>query len=561
MSINPLNDITRVYLDQVVESSHLETNMEKRHEKNEKAIESMKKTKGYKDMASAARKKMEEATKPNDGNLANNYPPYDKVTRGDVIAGATGKDQMGGKKKKGVKEGYSNWRQDLSEVMTDVEDKKKIKEKKVENRVTINPKINEAVEEIGGTLLEVVELDEIDFVVESVYSELLEEGYDENDIEDALEYALTEAKVTFGHDTKEPESGASRLVRAVGRLARQKLSSKVREVKGAAKKAVVRGARAVASGASKLADKVEGGSEKKETTYRGAGVGRKEKVSSGSYTPPKAKTKKAAAPKAKPSTTPAPKRKRKSKLDDLLASVRSEEVKIDEALNPKLQAIEDKAKAEVAKRAESAKAEKEKRNRSASAFQAHKKEVLAKGGRPVDALDSWQKMKKEELELDEKLNLKKAEMGDVIRDFYKSKAPQFKGRSKEKRREMAIAAKLTAERGSRKLGEQMPDTSTTPDPAVDRKQEMLDKAKLANLKMLQQKQQMLQRQKLQMQKTGKLPLEASYQPEGEVVEAHRPPFGWKSYGPTDDDKKPTVKIPPEGVMQGGWLKKEKNKKN
>ena len=36
----------------------------------------------------------------NDGNLANNYPPYDKVTRGDVIAGATGKDQMGGKKKK-----------------------------------------------------------------------------------------------------------------------------------------------------------------------------------------------------------------------------------------------------------------------------------------------------------------------------------------------------------------------------------------------------------------------------------------------------------------------------
>ena len=38
--------------------------------------------------------------KKGDGNLANNYPPYDKVTRGDIIAGATGKDQMGGKKKK-----------------------------------------------------------------------------------------------------------------------------------------------------------------------------------------------------------------------------------------------------------------------------------------------------------------------------------------------------------------------------------------------------------------------------------------------------------------------------
>lgn len=39
----------------------------------------------------------------NDGDLANNYPPFDKVTRGDVIAGATGKDQKGGKKKKDVK--------------------------------------------------------------------------------------------------------------------------------------------------------------------------------------------------------------------------------------------------------------------------------------------------------------------------------------------------------------------------------------------------------------------------------------------------------------------------
>ena len=52
------------------------------------------------------------------------------------------------------------------------------------------------------------------------------------------------------------------------------------------------------------------------------------------------------------------------------------------------------------------------------------------------------------------MNLKKAEMGDVIKDFYKSDAPQFKGESKEKRRQMAIAAKLTAERGGRKLGEE-----------------------------------------------------------------------------------------------------------
>lgn len=40
---------------------------------------------------------------------------------------------------------------------------------------------------------------------------------------------------------------------------------------------------------------------------------------------------------------------------------------------------------------------------------------------------------------------KSDDMGDWIKDFYKSDAPQFKGKSKEKRRQMAIAAKLSAE--------------------------------------------------------------------------------------------------------------------
>ena len=69
------------------------------------------------------------------------------------------------------------------------------------------------------------------------------------------------------------------------------------------------------------------------------------------------------------------------------------------------------------------------------------------------------KTKSEEVEFQEKLDLKKADMGDVVKDFYKSDAPQFKGRSKEKRREMAIAAKLTAERG--KLPEAVCKCSTT----------------------------------------------------------------------------------------------------
>ena len=42
-------------------------------------------------------------------------------------------------------------------------------------------------------------------------------------------------------------------------------------------------------------------------------------------------------------------------------------------------------------------------------------------------------------------DIKKMDMGDVIKDFYKSDAPQFKGKSKKKRREMAIAAKLQSQ--------------------------------------------------------------------------------------------------------------------
>jgi hypothetical protein len=46
----------------------------------------------------------------------------------------------------------------------------------------------------------------------------------------------------------------------------------------------------------------------------------------------------------------------------------------------------------------------------------------------------------------EKMNLATADMGDVVKDFRDSDAPQFKGKSKEERQKMAVAAKLEAER-------------------------------------------------------------------------------------------------------------------
>lgn len=55
----------------------------------------------YSKAGKGKKKKLEEKT--NNNNLADNYPPYDKVTRGDIIAGSKGEDQMGGKRKKGKK--------------------------------------------------------------------------------------------------------------------------------------------------------------------------------------------------------------------------------------------------------------------------------------------------------------------------------------------------------------------------------------------------------------------------------------------------------------------------
>ena len=243
MSINPLNDISKVYLEQVAESavpgkpaeklgavtaipkSEQEAARERILAKTKAKREKMEEEKNdepgegtrqkYGDMRGLDRSgsptsfggkwqskerkaaSINKAQKPNDGNLANNYPPYDKITRGDVIAGRLGRDEMGGKKKKNVKEGFSNWRQDLAEVVDGVVDdrNKQIKEKKnIKNKVKTSAiggglKLGEAVENLGGTLLEMVEIDEVDFIVESVYSELLEEGYDEDDIEEAIEHA------------------------------------------------------------------------------------------------------------------------------------------------------------------------------------------------------------------------------------------------------------------------------------------------------------------------------------------------------------------------------------
>ena len=154
----------------------------------------------------------------------------------------------------------SDWRNSISEVMTDIESKP-IKEKKVNNKVKINPTMGEAVEEIGGTLIEEIEVDDIEGVIECVYGELIEEGYSEDEVESAIEQALTEATVTVGHDTEGPKAERTRdklKRKAKGFLGKVavKAYNKAREAKVRATPAAQRAKTSAKRGIRKLAQKV-----------------------------------------------------------------------------------------------------------------------------------------------------------------------------------------------------------------------------------------------------------------------------------------------------------------
>ena len=223
------------------------------------------------------------------------------------------------------KESFSDWRTELSEVIGDTDVKKKsetpkIKEGSVNNasKIKINPEIKEAVEEIGGTLLEMVEIDEMDYILESVYDELIEEGFAEEDVEFGIEQALVQdleevtspsavasAKMRSGNGNPKRDAGAE--ARSRMNISSSKPSQETKKqsfkdrLKSAAKNAIVGAGRAVGSMMQKKAQAQKSvgkvgsyvdrakklarqgyeqgrGPVEKKTTYRGAGVGRKEKI-------------------------------------------------------------------------------------------------------------------------------------------------------------------------------------------------------------------------------------------------------------------------------------------
>ena len=225
---NPLNAISKVYLDQIAEKkddTYLEPDMKKRQKNNEKARKDMEKmgtsmknphfeekqqgwdavntlADAYKEMhqvdenraaARAAGGYKDDSKKQPDpskkgftgvGNMSidqirkmsariekekTQKEALDPVGKEDGDVNNDGKkdstDSYLMKRRKAIgsamKKRLKEERASLSEVMTDKEDDKKVTEKKVDNKITINPKLSEAVEEIGGEVLEMVEVEEM----------------------------------------------------------------------------------------------------------------------------------------------------------------------------------------------------------------------------------------------------------------------------------------------------------------------------------------------------------------------------------------------------------------
>ena len=267
---NPLNDISKVYL----EMREIEPPRERlKTDRNMFNIP--------KDEQDAAKERIKAKTAAKRAKLAKVKEALDPVGQEDGDINNDGKKDktdkylMNRRKKIGkaiaAKEEFSDWRADLQEqglieVMDETEAAKPIKEKKVNNKVKINPKLGEAIEEIGGTLIEEIEDHEFDEIVQSVYDELIEEGYTEEDVEDAIEFALTEqlnevSDSYYDSAVKSSKAAAAKIKRAEmmkrakGRL--RFMKRKAGEVASNMKKKAVNKATDVAFAGSAAKDKVK----------------------------------------------------------------------------------------------------------------------------------------------------------------------------------------------------------------------------------------------------------------------------------------------------------------
>jgi hypothetical protein len=202
-------------------------------------------------------------------------------------------------KKSGVSEGFSNWRSDLIEVVDDEisgQKKSQIKERKVDNKITINPNLDlgERINLMGGELIEMVEIDEeisfegvldeicdaeliflsndiIEQAVEEFFLECIEEGYEIKDVEEMLIESLdTSLEMICEVSDSYYDSAVKTSKQNASKLGRRE--SKINKIKDTVKKVgktLAHGAGYVAGKAVSVAKKV--GSEVKKGYEAGRG--------------------------------------------------------------------------------------------------------------------------------------------------------------------------------------------------------------------------------------------------------------------------------------------------
>jgi hypothetical protein len=267
MDTNIVNDITNIYFGQIAINEALDPVGKEDDDLNNNGIPNDKSDKYLK----KRRKAINKAISTQEAKEIKRWWDDDGDDIGYEEGEVSGKFKKKKKKKKKLKESFSNWRSDLIEVMDVIEKEKNDKEitedPNIKNKIKINPSMGEAVENLGGTLLEMTEIEDfegvfdelsesdiffltddlIEEVVQEVFEECLQEGYNlfeiENILLESLEISsmiLTEAEVTMGHDTDIKKSRIERVKSAVKNVGKG-LSRAAGYVAGAA----VRGAKAV----------------------------------------------------------------------------------------------------------------------------------------------------------------------------------------------------------------------------------------------------------------------------------------------------------------------------
>lgn len=402
-------------------------------------------------------------------------------------------------KKTGMKESFSNWREDLREIVDDeIASEKRSQVKGMKkggvNKVVVNPKLGEEVQ-----LLESVEISE-DYLNQTVYAAaeyFCEQGLNERGVDILIEELGLDEFVNFVFEIQEENLLSEARAGGVRIEPKTKGGKSVGSLKGGAKTAAI-------------------------NRLRKEKAARKEAESKASESKPsgfKSFSQKHAAVQTAKKQQP----KRKGILDRVAGAVLKGVERHKQATAAASQAFQKGVQRHKSATTTASKLASQTAQTAAKA--AGKVGGVAKevgSGAKTAAKVGKRVLTGEEFELQEKIT-SKTDMGTAIKDFYASKSPQLAGRSKEERRKAAIAAVLTARRGGKKLGEaldqKIQDQPTSADNKVrDTQSDAVKKQQLQNLKMIAQKQQMLQRQKLQMQKAGKLPLENSYEMEGEIVD-------------------------------------------